>query len=408
MKKQKKGTKKFDYDNFEKEAISKLRSGKGLTGEGGALTSLIKRIVEAALDEEMTTHLEETRSSTNRRNGYTSKTIKTGLGEAQINPPRDRAGNFDPQILGKWERNLAPEIENQIISMYGIGSSYADISAHMKRMYGLSYSPSFISSVTDRVHDEIETWKQRALEEVYSIVYLDAIHFKVREDREVKTKAVYTVMGVDLEGNRDVLGIYIGQSEGAKHWGRVLENIKDRGVKDVLFFCVDGLKGFVKTIEQIYPKSIIQRCIVHMVRTSLKYVSWNEYKAVCKDLRAMYSKDSHESALDELDVFKNKWSNKYPEIATKWEKAWPELSPFFDYPQAIRRAIYTTNTVESLHRCLRKVTKTKGAFVNEKALEKQLYLALKYNEKTWKRRVRSWPELARTLRREFPQRIKDV
>lgn len=408
MKKKKEVTKKFDFEKFEKEAIAKLRSGKGLTGEGGALTGLVKRIVEAALDEEMSEHLSQKPDSTNRRNGHTKKKIKTGLGESEINPPRDRQGSFNPKIIGKWERSLAPEIESQILSMYGIGTSYGDICAHMKRMYGLSYSPGFISSVTDRIIAEIDQWKNRALEEVYAIVYLDAIHFKVREDREVKSKAVYTVLGVDLEGNRDVLGIYIGQSEGSKHWGRVLESIKDRGVKDVLFFCVDGLKGFGQVIEQIFPQSIIQRCIVHMVRTSLKYVSWNDYKAICKDLRKMYTQDDHDSAKEELERFKEKWSSKYPEIGEKWEKAWAELSPFFDYPQALRKVIYTTNAVESLHRCLRKVTKTKGAFVNEKALEKQLYLALKYNEKSWKRRVRSWPTLARTIRREFPERIKGV
>ena len=384
-----------------------MRTGKGLTGEGGALTGLIKRIVEAALDEELSAHIRETKPS-NRRNGHTAKQIKTGLGEVEIRPPRDREGSFDPKVLAKWERNLAPEIENQIISMYGIGSSYADISAHIKRMYGLSYSPSFISSVPDRVYTEIETWKTRALEEVYAIIYLDAIHFKVREDRTIKSKAVYTVLGVDLEGNRDVLGIYIGQSEGSKHWGRVLESIRDRGVKDVIFFCIDGLRGFPDVILEIYPQSIIQRCIVHMIRTSLRYVSWKDYKGICKDLRKMYSKDDAESAMEELARFDKKWGGKYPEIGKKWRNSWSELSPFFDYPEAIRRTIYTTNTVESLNKCLRKVTKTKGAFVSEKALEKQLYLALKYNQKSWKRRVRSWPDIARSLRNQFPERLNNV
>jgi len=404
MKKKKKQKEPFDYALFEQEAIAKLRSGKGLTGEGGALTGLISRIISAAYEGEMDDHLKGERGE-NRRNGYTSKKIKTGLGEIQINPPRDRKGDFSPQIIKKWDRSLAPEIESQIISMYAMGTSYLDISEQMKRMYGLEYSASFLSSVTDRVHDEITVWKNKPLEEVYSIIYLDAIHYKVRENRVVKTKAIYTVLGVDLEGQRDVLGLFIGESEGARHWGRVLENIKDRGVKDVIFFCVDGLNGFPEMIQSIYPASIVQRCIVHMVRTSLKYVSWKDYRAICKDLKQMYSQDSREAAEMELEKFKTKWGNKYPEIGEKWEGNWEELSPFFDYPEAIRRVIYTTNAVEALHRCLRKVTKTKGAYINEKALEKQLYLTLQYSKKSWQRKVRSWPEIIRTLKREFPERI---
>ncbi len=396
----------FDYASFEQEAISKLRSGKGLTGEGGALTGLVSRIIRAAFEGEMEEHLKEY-GVENRRNGYTTKKLKTGLGEIDVNPPRDRKGDFDPKIVKKWERNLAPEIESQIMSMYAIGTSYSDISQHIKKMYGLDYSSSFLSSITDRVHEEITNWKNRPLEEIYSIIYLDAIHYKIRENRVVKTKAVYTVLGVDLEGQRDVLGLFIGESEGARHWGRVLENIRDRGVKDVIFFCVDGLNGFPEMIQSIYPESIVQRCIVHMVRTSLKYVSWADYRSICKDLKKMYSQDTRESAEEELENFKTKWDGKYPEIGQKWERNWKELSPYFDYPEPIRRVIYTTNAVEALHRCLRKVTKTKGAYVTEQALEKQLYLTLQYNEKSWRRKVRSWPAIIRTLKREFPDRIKE-
>jgi transposase-like protein len=385
-----------------------LRSGAGFTGECGALTGLISRIITAAFDGEIEDHLQQEHEVNNRRNGYTSKKVSTGLGEVQVYPPRDRNGAFNPQIVKKWERSLAPEIETQMLSLYALGTSYADISEHMKKMYGLEYSPSFISSVTDRVHDEITKWKSRPLDEVYAIIYLDAIHYKVRENRVVKTMAVYSVLGVTLEGKRDVLGIFIGESEGAREWGRVLENIKDRGVKDVLFFCVDGLNGFVEMIESIYPESIVQRCIVHMVRTSLLYVSWKDYKAVCKDLRKIYTQDTREAAEEEIARFKAKWSDKYPEIGKKWEKSWEELSPFLDYPEPIRRMIYTTNAVESLHRCLRKVTKTKGAYVNQSALEKQLYLTLQYHEKSWKRKVRNWTEIIRTLKREFPERVKDT
>lgn len=405
MKKGKDKSKKFDFTNFEEEVIKKLRSGKGLTGPDGAFTGLIKHILESALDEEMKIHLEE-QSSDNRRNGHTSKKIKTGLGEIQIDPPRDRAGEFDPQIVGKWQRNLAPEVEQQILHLYSIGNSYADIRNYIEKMYGMQYSTAFISQITDRINDELIAWKSRALQSVYSFVFLDAIHYKVRENGTVQTKAVYTVLGVDLEGHRDVLGLYIGGAEGARQWGRILENMRDRGVEDVLFFCVDGLPGFREVIEQIYPLSTVQRCIVHMVRNSVRYVSWQDLKSICKDLRRVYNSPDLRSAEQELEQFGNKWDSKYPEIREKWEKNWSELTTYFGYPEAIKKVIYTTNAVESLHRSLRKVTKTKGAFVNEKALEKLLYLSLVHNEKSWKRRIRSWPTMARTIRREFKERIE--
>lgn len=405
MKRKKNQTKEFDYGTFEQEAISKLRSGKGLTGEDGALTGLINRIVTAAFEGEITDHLSQDDAPANRRNGYTKKTIRTGLGPVEVSPPRDRNGSFEPALIKKWERDLAPELESQILALYAMGTSNLDISEHMRKMYGLDYSASFISSVTDQVLEEITAWKARPLDEVYAVIYLDAIHFKVRENRQVVTKAVYTVFAVNLEGERDVLGLFIGQSEGARYWVRVLENIRDRGVKDVFFFCVDGLNGFSEAIESIFPQSIVQRCIVHMVRTSLKYVSWKDYRAVCKDLRQVYTQDSLESAAEQLERFTGKWKDKYPEIAEKWKKNWTELTPFFDQPEAIRRAIYTTNAVESLHRCLRKTTKTKGAFINEQALEKQLYLTLKHNTRSWKRKVRCWPDMARAFRREFPDRF---
>jgi len=396
---------KFDYSAFEKEAIKKLRSGKGLTGEGGALTGLIGRILELAYEEEIEEHIQETKSENNRRNGKTKKTIKTGAGQIVVTPPRDRQGSFQPEIVKKWERSLAPELEQQMLALYAIGTSYNDISEHFKKMYGVNYSPSFITSVTNKVIDEIEAWKTRPLEDIYAIIYLDAIHFKVRENRKVETKAVYTVFGVDLDGNRDVLGLYIGQSEGSRQWGRILENIHQRGVKDVLFFCVDGLAGFKEVIESIFPRSIVQRCIVHMVRTSVKHVSWKDLRAICKDLRKVYSKDDSDSALEQLNRFDEKWGLHYPEIAEKWRNNWTELSASFDFPDELRRATYTTNAVEALHRIMRKSTKTKGAFINDLALEKQLYLTLQYKKKSWQRKTRGWPAIIRALKREFPERI---
>lgn len=398
---------KFDYRSFEKEAIKKLRSGKGLTGEEGALTGLIGRILELAYEEEIQEHLAETKGDKNRRNGKTEKTIKTGMGNVVVKPPRDRQGSFQPDIIKKWERSLAPELEQQMLALYAIGTSYGDISEHFKKMYGVNYSPSFITSVTNKVIDEIEAWKARPLEDIYAIIYLDAIHFKVRENRKVVTKAVYTVYGVNLDGERDVLGLYIGESEGARNWGRILENIKERGVCDVIFFCVDGLKGFKGVIESIYPRAHVQRCIVHMVRTSVKHVSWKDLRKVCKDLKKVYNKDNADSAKVELERFDEKWGLLYPEIAEKWKKNWTELSVSFDYPDVLRRATYTTNAVEALHRIMRKSTKTKGAFINDTALEKQLYLTLQYNKKSWQRKTRGWPAIIRILKREFPDRMPE-
>lgn len=397
-------TEPFNYGTFEKEALEKLRSGKGLIGPEGALTGLIKHLLETGLDEEMRIHLDEGEAK-NRRNGHTSKTVKTGMGPIEISPPRDRDSTFDPVLVPKWERNITPELEVQILELYSMGNSYRDISGHIQRMYGVRYSESQISGITDRIWEDVLSWQNRALKPLYAFVFLDAIHFKIREDGKVKTKAVYTVLGVDMEGERDVLGLYVGDAEGAKTWGRILHDIKDRGVEDVLIFCVDGLPGFNEVIEEVFPVSLVQRCIVHMIRTSLRFVSYRDYKAICRDLRKVYGAGSLTEAEQELKNFGAVWDKQYPEIREKWEKHWMELTTFFAFPAEIRRVIYTTNAVESLHRHMRKVTKTKGAFVNEKALLKQLYLTLERTRSSWARKVFSWPIIARVLHREFNDRI---
>lgn len=393
----------FDYEKFEQDAIAKLRAGKGLTGPDGALTGMIQRILQAALDGEMDDHLHEDRP--NRKNGHTEKQVQTSMGPVDIEPPRDRNASFEPKIVGKWQRRIAPDIENQILSLYGMGNSYEDISSFIEQMYGVKYSTSLLSSVTDRIWEEVDQWRKRPLSSCYALIYLDAIHFKVRDNGRVVTKAIYTVFGVDLEGERDVLGLYIDQAEGARFWGRALEDVRDRGVEDVLFFSIDGLKGFSEVIQQIFPNSIVQRCIVHMIRTSLRYVSYMDYKPICKDLRTIYTAANEQEAVRALKSFTDKWYPKYPEISKKWKTNWVELSAFFDFPEDIRRMIYTTNAVEALHRLLRKTTKTKGAMINDNALIKILYLTLIHNEKTWKRRARNWPKILTTLRREFGERI---
>ena len=411
MKKQNKSTKKaeeFDYAKFEAEAIAKLRAGGGLIGNDGILKTLINRIVTAALDGEMSHHLEQEKEAGkkgNRRNGTTSKQLKTSLGTVDIAPPRDRLGTFTPVTVGKWNRNLNSGLDLQIIEMYSLGNSVIDIRTYVEKMYGLELSSGQISAITEKVWEEVLKWKKRPLAAFYTLIYLDAIHFRVREDGVVKTKAVYTVYGVNAHGERDVLDLHIGQAEGAKEWGRVLENIKSRGVEDVLFFAIDGLSGFKEAIWAVFPQSIVQRCIVHMVRTSLKFVADKHYKEICKDLRKIYTADDEVQGVAQLDMFAEKWDSKYPEITEKWRANWLELTAFFGFNAAIRKMIYTTNAVEGLHRHMRKTTKAKGAFCNDKALLKILYLTLMRNPKSWNRKVFNWNAISRGLIREFGERF---
>ena len=404
---QKNRKKGFDYSNFETEALSGLRSGKGLVGSEGILKDLIQHLVESALDGEMTAHLaeEKKQARSNRRNGSGKKKIRTQLGEVKIHPPRDRNGSFEPQLIGKWDRKLNTGLEEQILELYSIGNSYLDIQAHIQKLYGVALSTGQLSAITDKVWDDITKWQKRALKSFYILIYLDAIHFKVRENGVVITKAVYTVYGVDADGYRDVLAIVVGAEEGAKQWGRILDHLKDRGVEDVLFFAIDGLTGFKEAIYQVFPQSTVQRCIVHMIRSSTKFVDHKDFRQVVKDLKAIYTADDEAQGLQQLDNFEATWDEKYPEISKAWRNNWIELTAFFGYNWAVRKLIYTTNAIEGLHRMMRKTTKTKSALVNEKALTKLLYLTLMRKQKVWKRRIRSYKAIQRSLSREFGERF---
>lgn len=396
----------FDYDEFEKEAISRLKEGAGLVGSEGVLTGLIQRLVNAALSGEMSAHLKEERAlgAENRRNGHTSKKLDTELGPVAITPPRDRGGRFEPQLVGKWSRQLGTGLDRQILMLYAHGNSYGDIQLQLRELYGLDYSTASISEVTEQVWGEVSAWQQRALESFYAAVFLDGIYFTTREGGKSVKKVVYSVYGVDAEGGRDVLGIYIREAEGAREWGRVLEDLRRRGVEDVLFFCVDGLEGFSEAIGEVFPHAFVQRCIVHMIRSSTRFVSDKDIKAVCADLRSVYAAADEAQAQVGLAAFRQKWDNKYPEIAQAWEQNWGELMLFMDFGENIRRMIYTTNAVEALHRQIRKVTKSKGSWVNDKALLKQLYLILTYGRGGWKRTVFNWNLISRELRERFGQR----
>ena len=393
-------------DAIRNEMLSRLYKGDPILGEKGVFTNLLQSFVNAALEGEMDNFLQEAKddSTENRRNGHTSKSLRSTAGPLSIQTPRDRSGDHEPVIVKKRERELGTGLDEIILSLYARGQSVEDVRFQLHQIYGLEVSTGAISAVTDRVWSEIIEWQQRPLATCYTIIYLDAIHYKVREDGKVISKAIYTVYSVTTDGQRDILGLYLSQSEGARQWGLILEDIKRRGVEDVLFFSVDGLTGFKDVIEQSFPFSAHQRCIVHKIRNSTRYVSDKDIKAVCRDLRKIYTASDREQALIALEAFGEQWNAKYKEIKPSWEADWDDLMVFMDYGENIRRMIYTTNPVEAVHRVMRKVTKTKGAWSNDKGLLKQLYLTLKYNEKSWKKTAFGWKVIQRELMGYFGER----
>jgi len=409
-KKQKKGEKaNFDYKEFERQALAGIQKGQNLVGENGLLKELMSHLVQSSLEGEMDAFLNQQHQDgqTNRRNGHTKKTLTSEVGAFSIEPPRDRKGNFSPQLVGKWDRNFNSGLDNQVLELYSLGTSVEDIKTHILKMYGVGLSTGQISAITEKVRADIDKWHRRPLQAFYAAVFLDAIHYRIRINGAVETRAIYTVYGVQAGGNRDVLCLKIGQgAEGAKEWGRVLEHIKDRGVEDVLFFCVDGLKGFKEAILSVFPQSTVQRCIVHMVRHSLRFVDDKDNRELVKDLKSIYQADEEKQGLESLEAFGNKWGQKYPEIVKSWQDNWTELTAFFGFNWAVRKLIYTTNCIEGLHRMLRKTTKSKGAFVSENALSKILYLTLVRKEKVWKRKVHTWKAISRNLTREFGERFE--
>jgi len=383
--------KDFNYDDFKKESIKKLYEGKGLTGKEGIFTGMIKDFLETALKEELSNHLtteklnkaefndsesQSTQEYSNRRNGYTSKTIKTGVSDFELDTPRDRDNTFEPNIVRKSQTILTEELDNKILSLYSLGMSYRDISKHIEEMYGIEISKSLISNITDKIIPQIEEWQNRPLESIFPIVFLDAIHFKCREEGQIITKAFYTVLGINQQGRKDVLGLYISESEGANFWLSVLTDLKNRGLEDILICCIDGLKGFPEAINTIFPKTEIQVCIVHQIRNSLKYVASKDQKEFMIDLKEVYKANNKDYAETKLLDLEEKWGKKYPIVLKSWNSNWDNLSNYFKYPDEIRRIIYTTNVVEGLHRQIRKYTKSKGSFTTPEALKKLIYLAI--------------------------------
>ena len=390
------------------EVLSRLYNNDSLLGEGGIFTDMLQSMINAALEGEIDYTLasdsESDTGSRNKRNGYTSKQVRSSAGTLDIRPPRDRDGVHEPVILKKWQRSLGTGIDEIILSLYARGQSVEDVRFQLRQLYGVELSAGAISAVTDRIIPEINQWQNRQLLPFYAIIYLDAIHFKVRQDGRVISKAFYTTYAVDASGQREILGLYLGDSEGARQWGLILEDLRKRGVEDVLFFCIDGLAGFKDVIEEVFPESQIQRCIVHMIRNSVKYVSYKDIRAVCNDLKTIYTSANREQAAVALASFRLTWDKKYKEISPKWIACWDELMAFMDYISNIRRLIYTTNPVEGFHRIIRKVTKTKGAWSSEMALLKQIYLTITYNEKSWKKNIFNRLDTKRELIDQFGER----
>ena len=378
-------TQSFDFN----KALAELQSGKGLTGEDGVLTPLIKQLTEAALKAELEQHLDSA-SEPNRKNGKSKKTVKSSVDEFELETPRDRAGTFEPTLVKKNQTKFSDEIDRKILSMFSLGMSYRDMRKHIADLYGIEMSEAAITAVTDQLIPQLKAWQERSLDSVYPIIWLDAIHYKVKDSGRYVSKAVYSVLGVNLEGRKELLGLYLSESEGANYWLSVLTDLHNRGVEDMLIACVDGLTGFPETIGTIYPETEVQQCMIHQVRNSMKYVASKHQKAFMADLKPIYkatTKQAAESALDELEA---KWGAQYPIVIESWRRKWGNLSVYFKYPDYVRKVIYTTNAVEAVHRQFRKLTKTKGAFPNENSLLKLLYAGMLNATEKWTMPIQSW------------------
>jgi len=396
-----------DKINFDMDAALKaLREGANLGGKDGILTPLIKQLTEAAMQAELESHL-QSESGQNRKNGTSLKTIKTANGSFELEAPRDRAGSFEPQLIKKHQTHLTDELERKVISLFALGNSYQGIRDHIIDMYDMKLSNGTISAVTDKLLPELHTWRERDLEALYPIVWLDAIHYKIKENGRYVSKAVYTILGLNVDGKKELLGLYLSDQEGAHHWLSVLTDLQNRGVRDILIICIDGLKGFPEAIETIFPETEIQHCIIHQIRNSLKYVGSKNQKVFMADLKCVYKAatlNAAESALDDLEA---KWGDKYPLVIKSWRSKWPTLSTYFKYPQDVRTAIYTTNAVEAVHRQFRKLTKTKGGFANENSLLKLLYAGILKVSERWSHPVQNWSLTLSQLAIHFEGRLDD-
>jgi putative transposase len=401
-------------DEIKPDLVDQLLKGyekpEDIIGENGLLKRLTKALLERAMNAELTNYLGYEKhdragnNSGNSRNGISSKTVKGEFGEIVVETPRDRNGTFEPRIVGKHQTRF-DGFDDKILSMYARGMTTREIQGHLQEIYGVEVSATLISDVTDAVLDEVKTWQNRPLEPIYGVVYLDALYVKMRHEGRVENRAVYVAIGIDLEGRKEVLGLWTSGNEGAKFWLGVLTELRNRGVKDILIVCVDGLKGFPQAIETVFPEARVQLCIVHMVRASLNYVNWKERKLVAADLKAIYRAATERQAAGELEEFTAKWGGKYQAIGKLWKENWDRVTPFFDFPAEVRKMIYTTNAVESLHMSLRKIIKTRGSFPSEEAAFKLLYLALRNASAKWEA-IQHWKQALNQFEMLWGDRIR--
>jgi len=390
---------KMLIEEYQPETVQDLQEAlKDLLGD------TMEQMLKAELDEHLDYEYGEKPLSLNTRNGSSKKTVKSSYGNIDLNIPRDREGSFEPQALKKYQKDIS-NIENQIISMYAKGMTTRDISTHIKEIYGFGISESMVSKITNKILPTIEEWQNRPLEKVYPFVFLDAIHYHVRENNIVVKKAVYIALGYNTEGYKEILGMWVGENESSKYWLLVLNQLKERGLEDILIVSTDNLSGFSQAIESVYPKTEIQKCVIHQIRNSTKFVSYRDIKELMKDLKTVYKASTEELALSNLDIFEEKWGKKYPMCVNSRRNNWAELATYFKYPEGIRKLIYTTNSIENFNRQLRKVTKNKTIFPNDYALQKSLYLAMVDASSKWTSRIRGWDQILSQLSIFFEGRI---
>ena len=390
---------KMLIEEYQPETVQDLQEAlKDLLGD------TMEQMLKAELDEHLDYEYGEKPLSLNTRNGSSKKTVKSSYGNIDLNIPRDREGSFEPQALKKYQKDIS-NIENQIISMYAKGMTTRDISTHIKEIYGFGISESMVSKITNKILPTIEEWQNRPLEKVYPFVFLDAIHYHVRENNIVVKKAVYIALGYNSEGYKEILGMWVGENESSKYWLLVLNQLKERGLEDILIVSTDNLSGFSQAIESVYPKTEIQKCVIHQIRNSTKFVSYRDIKELMKDLKTVYKASTEKLILSNLDIFEEKWGKKYPMCVNSWRNNWAELATYFKYPEGIRKLIYTTNSIENFNRQFRKVTKNKTIFPNDYALQKSLYLAMVDASSKWTSRIRGWDQILSQLSIFFEGRI---
>jgi putative transposase len=398
----------FNFETFQESALKDLYAGKPLMGEEGIFTPLLKHFLEASLQGELDAHLQgdKVQSKTNRRNGLSKKEVRSSIGKFALETPRDRLSDYEPMIVPKRQTILTDQLSDKIISMYGRGMSYSDISGHLQELYGFSLSVGELSSITDRVLPVLKEWQNRPLHRLYVATWLDAMYYKVRVEGKVVTRVLYSVIGLNLHGKKEVLGIYLSESEGAKFWLSILNDLKQRGVEDIIFACVDGLKGFPEAIQTAFPQTFVQLCVVHQIRYALRLIPDKNYKAFMTDLKAVYQAPNLKTAEDNLLLLEENWGTIYPQAVGTWTNNWANIATYFDYSQAIRKIIYTTNTIESYHRNIRKMTKTKGAFTSDNALLKIAFLAIQNMDKIWNKTTFNWKSILSELLITFGDRLQ--